>query len=187
MIDRIMRAIRLDWTVFREIAEDPNAMTEAAIIVTVVTFLSAVGTFIGALIGELGMGTALLGFFSGWLISGILIGWIGWAVLTYFVGTLLFQGKTDIPEMMRVLGYANAPNLLGIFGFIPCVGWLISLAGAILALIAGVIAVREAMEFDTTKAIVTVVIAWVIAFVISLAIGSLIGAGMVMTSGVMGS
>lgn len=186
MIDRIMRAIRLDWTVFREIAEDQNAMTEAAIIVAVVTFLSGIGTFIGALIADSGFGTAFLGFLSTWLISGILLGWILWAVLTYFVGTMLFQGKTDIPEMMRVLGYANAPNLLGVFGFIPCVGWLIAFIGAILSLIAGVIAVREAMEFDTTKAIITVVVSWVIAFVISLIIGAIFGVGAAITSGVLG-
>lgn len=186
MIDRIMRAIRLDFTVFREIAEDQNAMTEAAIIVTIVTLLSGIGTFIGALISDIGFGAALLGLLSTWLISGILLGWILWAVLTYFVGTMLFQGKTDIPEMMRVLGYANAPNLLGVFGFIPCVGWIISLVGAILALIAGVIAVREAMEFDTTKAIITVVISWVIAFVISLIIGAILGVGAAVGAGVLG-
>jgi len=186
MINRIMRAIRLDWTVFREIAEDRNAMTEAAIIVIVVTLLSGIGTLIGALIADIEFGTALLGLLSTWLISGILLGWILWAVLTYFVGTMFFQGKSDIPEMMRVLGYANAPNLLGIFGFIPCVGWIIALAGAILALIAGVIAVREAMEFDTTKAIITVVISWVIAFVLSLIIGSILGVGAAATMGGIG-
>jgi len=186
MINRIMRAIRLDWTVFREIAEDQSAMTQAAIIVAIVTFLSGIGTFIGALIAEAEFGTALLGFFSTWLISGILLGWIVWSVLTYFVGTLLFKGKTDIPEMMRVLGYANAPNLLGIFGFIPCVGTLIALVGWILSLIAGVIAVREAMEFDTVKAVVTVVIAWIIQFVLALIVGSIFGVGAAITSGALG-
>jgi hypothetical protein len=48
MIERIVRAIRLDWTVFREIAEDQHAMQEAAIIVVIVTFLSAVGSGIAA-------------------------------------------------------------------------------------------------------------------------------------------
>jgi hypothetical protein len=186
MVDRIMRAIRLDFTVFREIAEDEGAMTQAAIIVVVVTLLSGIGTLIGSLIAGTSFGSALLGFLSAWLISGILLGWILWAVLTYFVGTLLFQGKTDIPEMMRVLGYANAPNLLGVFGFIPCVGWLIALVGWILSLIAGVLAVREAMEFDTGKAIITVVISWVIQLVISLIIGAILGVGMAATAGILG-
>jgi hypothetical protein len=162
VLDRILRAIRLDWTVFREIAEDPNAMSQAAIIVVVATFLSAVGTAIAS-------GNFIVSLFVNWIVS-ILIGWIGWAIITYFVGTLLFQGKTDIPEMMRVLGYASAPQALGIFGFIPCLGAIAAFIGAILALIASVFAIREAMEFDTSKAIVTVVISWIIATVIRFAI-----------------
>jgi hypothetical protein len=72
--------------------------------------------------------------------------------------------------MMRVLGYAKAPVLLGIFRFIPCVGWVIALAGWILSLIAGVLAVREAMDFDTGNAIITVVISWVVALIVYLII-----------------
>ena len=153
MIDRIVRAIRLDWTVFGEIAQDRNALKEAAIIVAIVSFLSAVGT---------GIAARSLGSFAGAWIASILVGWIGWALITYLVGTTLFKGKTDIPEMLRVLGYANAPNLLGLLSFIPCVGWLFSLIGGILALVAGILAVREAMDFNTGDAVVTVVIGWVI-------------------------
>lgn len=179
MIQRILRVARLDWTVFREIAEDQAAIKEAAIIVAVATFLSAIGS-------ALASDKFLITFIVSWL-GAIVIGWIGWAVLTYFIGTTLFKGKTDIPEMMRVLGYADAPNLLGVFGFIPCVGWLIALAGGILALIAGVLAVREAMEFETSHAIITVAIAWVIAFVIMLIIGAVLGTGMALTSGALSS
>jgi hypothetical protein len=186
MIERILRAIRLDWTVFREIAEDENAMSEAAIIVVVVTFLSAVGTGMGMLLGKAGFGQAVLSFFLEWLIFGILIGWIGWAVITYFVGTLLFQGKTDIPEMMRVLGYASAPKLLGLLGFIPCIGWLAALAGWILSLIAGVIAIREAMEFDTGKAIITVVVGVVVAIVLNRILAAIFGVGAGFALGVFG-
>jgi hypothetical protein len=158
MLDRIVRAIRLDWTVFREIAKDQNAMKEAAIIVVIVTFLEALGNAATA-------GNFFVGFFVSWII-GILAGWLLWAVITYFVGRTLFKGETDIPEMMRVLGYANAPYLLGLFAFIPCVGWLFPVIGWVLALVAGVFAVREAMDFDTGDAIVTVVISWIIAIAI---------------------
>jgi hypothetical protein len=178
MIDRILRAIRLDWAVFREIAVDESATMEAGIIVVVVSFLSAIGT-----------GIASEGFFLAFILSWLLsvfVGWIGWAIITYFVGTMMFQGKTDIPEMMRVLGYASAPKLLGVFGFIPCVGWIFSLAGWILSLIAGILAVREAMEFDTANAIVTVVISRIMAFVITLVISLPVLGSMALFSGLAG-
>lgn len=184
MVDRILRAIRLDASVYREVAEDESSMSQAAIIVLVVTLMSAIGAFIGALITDVGFGKAVLGFFMEFLISGILIGWIGWAALTFFVGTSLFKGRTDIPEMMRVLGFASAPSLLGFFGFIPCVGWLVALAGWILSLIAGFIAVREAMEFETGDAIVTIVISWIIALVIRLVIAAIFGVGSAVVSGI---
>ena len=185
MFSRIMRVFRLDATLFREVAENKALMNEAAIIVVVVTLLSALGGAIGLLIAKASFGSAILNFFVTWIV-GILVSWILWAVITYFIGTALFKGKTDIPEMMRVLGYASAPRLLGILGIIPCLGWIAALVGAILAFIAGFIAVREAMEFDTTKAIITVLISWVIAFAITFAIGLLIGGGTAALSGVSG-
>lgn len=179
MIDqaRIMRVLRLDWTVFREIATDETATTKAATIVVLVSLLSAIGTFLSRLIHGFGIGNAFGGFFYGLIVSGILLGWIGWAVLTYFVGTALFGGKTTIPEMLRVLGYAFVPRVLGFFSFIPILGGIISWIGAVLALIAGVLAIREAMEFDTVKAILTVVISWVIIIVISVILGIVAGIG----------
>ena len=157
MIERIVRAIRLDWTVFGEIARDRNALKEAAIIVAIVTFLSALGTGIAA--KSFGV------FFGAWL-AAILVGWIGWAIVTYFVGTTLFKGQTNIPEMLRVLGYASAPLLLGLLRVIPCVGWAFPLIGGLLALVAGVLAIREAMDLNTSDAIVTVIIGWIIIMVI---------------------
>jgi hypothetical protein len=183
VIDRIVRAIRLDWTVFREIAQDREATKEAAIIVLVVTFLAALGGTGGLLMAQVDAGTAILGFFVNWFVNGILIGWIGWAILTYFVGAVLFKGQTDVQEMMRVLGYASAPRLLGLLGFIPCVGWLFVIAGWVLSLIAGIIAIREAMEFDTGNAIITVVISWIAAFVIALIINGVFGMGVALSSG----
>jgi len=165
MIARIIRVFKLDASVFREIAEDKGAMMQAAIIVVVVSLIAGVGAGVGAAISD--TGSPIGAFFLTW-IAGVLLSWILWAVLTYAVGVFLFKGKTDIPEMMRVLGYANAPALLGIFAIIPCLGWIAALVGAILSLIAGFLAVREAMQFDTVKAIITVVIAWIVSFGINL-------------------
>jgi hypothetical protein len=173
VINRILRIFRLDATVFKEIAEDQGAMTQAAIVVVVVFLISALGGAIGVAIA--GTGNAIVTFFSTFLL-GILVSWLLWSVLTYFIGSTLFKGRSSIPEMMRVLGFANAPNLLGIFGIIPCVGLIASLVGWVLSLVAAVLAIRESMEFDTGKAVITALIGWVITVGISFAIGLLLAA-----------
>ena len=99
-----------------------------------------------------------------------------WAYVTYFVGTNFFGGTADPGEMLRVLGYAQTPQLLGLLSFIPCVGPLISLAASILSLVAAVIGIREALDFDTGKAILTTIIGWVVILIVSFVIG-LIGIG----------
>ena len=157
MIDRIVRAIRLDWTVFGEIARDRAALKEAAVIVVLVTFLSAIGT---------GIKASSLGTFAGDWMAGILVGWIGWAIITYLVGRAVFKGETELIAMLRVLGYANAPYLLGLLNVVPCVGWLFPVIGWLLALAAGILAIREAMDLDTVDAIVTVFIGWIIVVMI---------------------
>ncbi len=170
MFDRIVRAVRLDPTLFRQVADDEQYTNEAFIIVGVVALFGAVGAAVGAVMNE---GQPLVVFFTN-LFSTILLGWLLWATIAYFVGTAL-EGESSIMEMARTLGYANAPMLLGIFAFIPCIGPLVALAGVLLSLVAGVIAIRESMEFDTTKAVVTAILGFIVFIVARIVIGIVLG------------
>ena len=100
-----------------------------------------------------------------------------WSYVTLWVGTNLFDGTADAGEMLRVLGYAHTPQLLGLLSFIPCVGWVFSLAGLVLSLIAAVIAIRQGLDFDTGKAVITAIIGWVIITIINVVIGLVLGVG----------
>jgi hypothetical protein len=57
------------------------------------------------------------------------------------------------------------------------VGAIISIVAGLWSLVAGVIAVREALNFDTGNAIITVVIGWAVVFVIGLVVAGILGAG----------
>ncbi len=133
MFDRIVRAIRLDRTLYREVADNPAYMNEAVIIVVVVSLLAAIGQLFTG-----GIGAYILQ-----VVNGILFGWVLWAVVAYYVGAKFFNGRSSVQEMLRTLGYANAPRILGLLGFIPCVGFLFAIAGWVLSILAGVIAIRE--------------------------------------------
>ena len=83
-----------------------------------------------------------------------LVGWVVWAGLTMWIGTQFFGGTTNFGEMLRVLGFAQAPRALA---FIPFLGFV----AAIWAFVASVIAIREGHDFTTGKAIGTTIVGWI--------------------------
>ncbi|HIC94561.1 MAG TPA: hypothetical protein EYP09_09985, partial [Anaerolineae bacterium] len=143
LVSRMIRAARLEVDLYEEVEADIEATSQAIAVVVIAALASGIGGALGGLLLRRGMAA----FFGGLIISPIiaLIGYFIWAFLTYFVGVNLFGGTADYGEMLRTIGFAYTPNVLGIASFIPCVGWLVALAGSIWALVAGVVAVRQAL------------------------------------------
>ena len=166
MINRVIGVLKLDANTYEEIEADQSATMQAAIVVAVVALLAGIGSSIGS-------DSFILTFVLS--VVWAFIGWFIWAAVTYFVGTSMFGGQADMGEMLRVLGFAQAPRVLSVLGFIPCFGPLISLAAAIWSLATGFIAVRQGLDVDNTKALITVVIGWIIVTIGSLLIGALLG------------
>ena len=94
---------------------------------------------------------------------------LAWAVVTgfvYLVGTRLFGGTATWGEVMRTVGYANAPGVLNILGFIPLLGRLVGLVVGIWVIVATVIAIRQALDVTTGKAIISAVIGWILGAIV---------------------
>ncbi len=156
IVARLTRMVKFDFTVFPEIEHDENATAEAAIIVLVASLVGALGS-VGA-----GFGRFLLAF-----IISVAVGWLLWSYLTMLIGTRLFGGDATFWGMARALGYASAPGILRLLGFIPLIDWIFSLAAWVLSLVLGFFAVRETLELTTEKAILTVLIGWVVMVIIN--------------------
>ncbi len=175
LLPRMIRAALLDVAFYNEVEADTSLNGQALLVVILAAIAGGLGSLLGRLGG--GLGSAVTGLI--FVLVMTLLGYYLWAYLTLLIGTRLFGGTADLGEMLRVIGYANAPNVLGIFSFIPILGGLIALLGSLWALVAGIIAVREALDFDTGKALLTVLIGWLVVFIISLFIGGVLGvAGM---------
>jgi len=175
MFDRMMRVAKLDKAVYAEVEADQTATTQAATVVAIVAAASAVGGAIGALIGG-GGESVILGVIVAILaaVIGSFLGWLVWSAVTYFVGTSLFGGEADLGEMLRVIGFAQVPQVLGFFSFIPCVGTLVAFAGSLISIYTGFLAVQEGLDLDTGKTIATVVIGWVVAFIVNMIIAAIL-------------
>ena len=175
MLNRLIRAARLDANLYEEVEADTSLTQEAFTAVAIVAALSGIGAGLKSLIGGAGVGGFFVAHFVGILMS--LAGYVIWAFLTYFIGVRLFKGTADYGELLRTLGYAYGPNVLGLVAFIPIIGALLSFVGSIWALVCFIIAVRQALDFDTTKAVLTVIIGWFVVLVITLMITAILGVG----------
>ncbi len=165
MLQRIIGVFKLDANTFEEIEHDQTALGQAAIIVTIVALLSGLGSGIASSFNAQGGG-----FFLSFILIFVwsYIGWFLWSGVTYLVGTSLFGGKADMGEMLRVIGFAQAPQILGI---IPCVG----IIGIFWALAAGFVAVRQGLDIDNTKAFLTILIGFLVFMVGYCGIAMVIG------------
>ncbi len=149
IIDRMIRAARLEPQLYEEVEHDQSATGQAMLVVV----LGVIAAGIGALSGGLDA------FFATLVIA--LVGWAVYAYVAYWVGTTFLKGpetSADWGELLRTLGFASSPRVLLFLGIIPVVGGLIWPVVFIWWVIATVIAVRQALDFDTGRAIVTAVV-----------------------------
>jgi hypothetical protein len=148
IIDRMRGAALLDIPTYEEVEADKTATGQAATVVAIVAVASAIGSYAGGARGILG---ALIAAMLGWLV---------WAGVTYLIGDKLLGGTATWGELLRTLGFAQAPGVLYVLGIIPGIGGLIRVVVSIWVLIAGVIAIRQALDFSTGKAVVTAILGW---------------------------
>jgi hypothetical protein len=150
ILNRAMRVAKLDLPVYREIARDRNATTQAAVVVAVVALASG----IGALTDSFGrVVIAVLGAF---------IGWVVFAAMTYFFGKNIFGSpntQVDVESLLRTQGYAQVPGVLAFFGFIPVLGWIPAVIGWVWSLVTAIVAIRETLVIGTGRAIIVAIVA----------------------------
>jgi hypothetical protein len=104
-----------------------------------------------------------------------LVGWVLWAGVTYLIGDKVFGGTATWGELLRTLGFAQSPGVLYILAFIPLLGWVVRFGVAVWVLVAGVIAIRQALDFSTGKAVLTAVLGWVAMVILGVLVGGLFG------------
>ena len=106
-----------------------------------------------------------------------ILGWLLWSAVTYIIGGKLLGGTATWGELLRTLGFAQAPGVLMIFGIIPLLGGVVRLVVALWLLVTGVVAIRQALDFSTGKAVATAILGWfaVAALMFLTGAGSLFG------------
>ena len=153
MINRMVRASQFDANVYEEVERDVDATKQAALVVLIASVAAGIGG-----IREGGIVGLLVGVVGGF------VGWIMWAAITYWVGKTIFKTentRVTPGEMLRTLGFSHSPGVLNVLGFIPILGPLVSFIVGLWVLVLGIIAIRQAMDFSTGRAVGTALVGFI--------------------------
>ena len=181
MVDRMIRAARLDASLYIEVESDATATRQAFLIVLIYSECTGIGFGLIDL-PNIDVRNFFLNLFVGLLSA--LVFWLIWSLITYFIGTTLFKGPkapwraiATYGEFLRSIGFSATPGILMIFAFVPSVGWLISLVALAWMFIAMVVAVRQSLDFTTWRAIGTCLVGGVIYLFFSILLVWIFGLG----------
>ena len=166
-VNRILRACKLDVSLYEEVEADTSATFQAALVVV----LSSLAAGVGAL--HLGASN----FIIGPLLS--LVSWYVWAYIIYFIGAKLFPEpttKANHGELLRTIGFSSAPGLIRVFGFTPELMSITFIGAGIWMLVAMIVAVRQALDYQSTwRAIGVVVIGFLVQAIVLIMILRIFG------------
>ena len=169
IVDRMIRAARLDVDLYEEVEHDQSATGQAALVVVITSVAAGIG----------GLSAGLLGLIVG--IIAALIGWAIYAYATYWIGTRILRGPETSAtwgELLRCLGFASSPRVLLVLGFIPVIGLLIGILVLIWTLITTIIAIRQALDFGTGRAIATAIAGWIVLVLATVVLTALLAAAL---------
>jgi len=153
---RMWRAARLEAQLYEEVEADPRSLRQAGAVVGLVCAAGAAGGWLA------GAGPERLAID---LLEPLVL-WLGGSAFAYMVGATFLRGphtRTDFAEVLRTTGFAFAPGLLRALAFLPPedrLGFAVAALGDLWILAAAVVAVRQALDFSTPRALGTFGVAY---------------------------
>jgi len=167
---RLARAALLDSELYEEVEAEPASLRQAGLVVGTVCVVGALGTWLRLVVlGGLPVATARVPIVVD-LLEPLLFWTLG-SAFAYMVGATFFRGpetRTDYAEVLRTTGFAFVPGLLRGLSFVPppSLGLLLTVAGDLWMLACGIVAVRQALDFTTARALGTFGVAYVLMWLV---------------------
>jgi hypothetical protein len=173
---RLLGAALLRAETYEEVEADPAALAQAALVVAAACAAIGVASWVGGRAAGVAGPRLALQVAVAALVPAV--GWLAGSALAYMVGASFLRGPetvTDYREVLRTTGFAFAPGILRGLAWVPpaALGLGIDFGASLWVLCAGVVAVRQALDFTTRAAVATCIAAalllWLLVWGLSVA------------------
>ncbi|MFH1414945.1 MAG: hypothetical protein ABIH89_02530 [Elusimicrobiota bacterium] len=165
LIARILRVLKLEDELYREVESVPDAISEAVIIVIISSIAAGIGS-----LGKIGLTGIII------ITLGSLVNWIIWAFLVYFIATNIIRGSRvylSQGDFLRVVGFASAPGIIRILALLPGMYYIVHIIAHLWMIASMIVAVREVFMFEKTSGAVKVsIVGWVFMVLAAFVLGS---------------
>lgn len=154
-----MGALLLDAAAYENIEADRSSAMQSVLIVAAVCAAGGVAA--------LGLGTvSVAAFITGTVLS--LGAWLVWVSVLATVGTVTLpepQTKSDVRELLRVLGFAAAPGVFAALAAIRPAAPVVLLMVGLWMIAAAVLGLRQALDYRSlSRAVLVCVVSWLVSF-----------------------
>ena len=157
--ERMVRAAKLDVDLYEEVEADATATGQATLVVILAGVAAGIGNLAQA---------GIPGLFVGTLAA--LAGWYVWAFLVYWIGTRMLpepQTRADHGELLRTIGFSSAPGVIRVLGIVPGLTQAVFFVAGVWMLVAMIIAVRQALDYQSTwRAVGVCIVGWIVQLLI---------------------
>lgn len=159
--------MRLDVNLYEDVEHDRSALGQSLTVIILSSIAAGIGSF-----------NVMQPYQIVINILAALLGWLLWAYITMIIGSkLLPEPTTEVTygQMIRTTGFASSPGLLRLFGFIPFIGPIIFIVAQIWMLLAMIIAVKQALDYQNrVRPFVVSIIGWLVQFLLVYTVANLL-------------
>ena len=155
LLARMLRAARMDGSLYVELRNDPIALAQGLIVLA----LASIATAVGIALSEIFSGR---GEIVGGIVQGLAIVPGMWAVQTasaLFLGSISGEPGVERPSRLSLLAalcYSSAPGLLLVLVSIPLFGAVLALMVTLLMVMSMAVAVQGTMDVSLMRGIIAV-------------------------------
>ncbi len=156
----IRRALALDADVYRLVAEAGSGLGIALLVVALAGLSEGLAQSIVLFVNRISPRR----FFLSLLLSASthVMGYLFWAATIWLVGMRLFGRGEEFAVVVRAVGLAYAPQLLGFFVLVPYLGSLFALILSVWTLLATVVAVHAGLGLTLWQAAACSGVGWLL-------------------------
>ncbi len=154
LIERLLRLLRLDTSVFDEVRRESSATIPAVFVIVAANVLAGIGGWLWWITqgfdksGKVFVQSVILG-----TVFSVAL-WIVWLLVAWVILTQIFREEADWQQMLRTMGMAGAPLALSVALFIPGIDFGIGLASIALFFGLTTIAIQATTPANAARVLV---------------------------------